>query len=465
MSKSLLFFLVLFAQSIIAQEQTFSKGQLAEDLTFLKEQLLKKHPNLYTYSSPATFDQFFQTCSQELPEQATELAFHQMISSVSKVIKDGHTLIFPSEEAINFHNEQSLFFPFHIYWDGSTLYTLQNHSEDEEIPDGSQILSINGVSSQTLMTQIMDRMMHDGHNSTYPTWVINNWFREYYSFFFGHPTSYQITFKYPGGSLWKKTIAGLNRKTIAKKKASLYPNLVKANNAAKTPGKGITLEMLAEQQTAILTIKDFHNQTLKKVYQQAFKKTIQQYFSTLKANNIQTLILDLRNNQGGAIKNGKLLLSYLMQEEFQMVEGYQKVTAKKNSQSEDRLKKSGGPMAGTYAPHADAFSGQLYVLINGGSFSNSGIVSSVLKKQNRAIFIGEETGGSKNILAGNIKNIKLPNTQIQVQIPTLQFILNSQDKKESYSGIIPDHLLQPGILNLMDRKDVVLEFTLKLIQE
>ena len=88
------FLFLLFSQTLIAQEQNFSKPQLAEDLTFLKEQLLKKHPNLFTYSSPAALDHFFQTCTQELPEQATGLAFYQMISPVSKLIKDGHTLSF-----------------------------------------------------------------------------------------------------------------------------------------------------------------------------------------------------------------------------------------------------------------------------------------------------------------------------------------------------------------------------------
>ena len=465
MSRIFLFSLLFLSQSLFAQEQTFSKEQLAEDLTFFKAQLLKRHPNLFTYSSPEAFEQFFQTCQQELPQQATDLAFYEMISPISNLIKDGHTLLFPSENTMNYHNEQSLFFPFQVYWDGATLYTVQNCSEDEEIPDGSQILSINETASEALMDRIMDRMMHDGDNTTYPSWVINNWFREYYSFYFGHPTYYQITFKYPDGSLWKKTISGLTRKAIAKNKGSLYPRLVKANRDAKGPGKGITLTLIPEQQTAILTIKDFHNQTLKKVYQQSFKKAISQYFSEIKANNIQHLLLDLRNNQGGAIKNGKILLSYLMNSDFQMVEAYQKVDARKNLATSDRLKKAKGPMAGTHAPNANAFSGDLTVLVNGGSFSNSGIVSAALERYDRAIFIGTETGGSKNILAGNIKNIKLPNTQIQIQIPTLQFQINNADKKENYSGTIPDHVIQPGIMNLMDRQDVVLEFALDLVKQ
>ena len=45
-------------------------------------------------------------------------------------------------------------------------------------------------------------------------------------------------------------------------------------------------------------------------------------------------------------------------------------------------------------PKPNNFKGKVYVLINGGSFSASSIISSNLKSTKRAIFVGEETGGA-----------------------------------------------------------------------
>ena len=99
---------------------------------------------------------------------------------------------------------------------------------------------------------------------------------------------------------------------------------------------------------------------------------------------------------------------------------------------------------GLMRPQPQAFKGQLYVLINGGSFSNSGIVSSALQHYNRAIFIGEESGGNKNIIAAYEKSIVLPNTRIKVDVPTRQFEIRERAKNTGH-GTIPNTIIKPSI--------------------
>ena len=119
---------------------------------------------------------------------------------------------------------------------------------------------------------------------------------------------------------------------------------------------------------------------------------------------------------------------------------------------------------GFHKPKNNVFNGKLFVLINGGSFSNSGIVASCLKRYKRATFIGEETGGNNKVLAGYIHEYALPNTGIQIQIPTKQFLLD-EHLPLSGQGTLPDYGVQPDLPNILNNHDKVLHFAIDLIQK
>ncbi len=87
-------------------------------------------------------------------------------------------------------------------------------------------------------------------------------------------------------------------------------------------------------------------------------------------------------------------------------------------------------------PNKEAFQGKVFVLINGGSFSASSIITAKLKNDKRAILVGEETGGANDgTVAGFYSYQKLPNSEIKFPIglvlvqPNINF---SDSKKELY---------------------------------
>ena len=146
------------------------------------------------------------------------------------------------------------------------------------------------------------------------------------------------------------------------------------------------------------------------------------------------LILDLRNNQGGEIEYGAFLLSHLIPEQFRVLDGYYQL----DPVNPLSLRKTIGDCMGIYKPKVSVFKGSLYVLINGGSFSNSGIVAACLKRYHRAIFIGEESGGNNKVLAGDANEFRLPNSSIRIEIPTKQYMLDEgMDVKGR--GTMPDY--------------------------
>ncbi|MEN0050815.1 MAG: S41 family peptidase, partial [Bacteroidota bacterium] len=221
--------------------------------------------------------------------------------------------------------------------------------------------------------------------------------------------------------------------------------------------QAISLAFNNPNSTAVLTIKDWHNHIVRKYYKQHFKKEITEIFRQIQERNIKNLIIDVRDNQGGDTKNSKLLLSYLLDQPFELVEDYK---VAKNGKVVDAK----GPQMGWHKVRKERFKGRLFVLINGGSFSNTGIFCSVLKKYNRAIFIGEETGGSEFVICGSPKTVVLPNTKVQVDIPRLQFLIKAY-KLNELSGVKPNHEIKPTIQDLINEKDVVKEFAIQLIEE
>lgn len=102
------------------------------------------------------------------------------------------------------------------------------------------------------------------------------------------------------------------------------------------------------------------NDFVKGHYQSFYKKS----FELLKGAKTKTLILDLRDNGGGTSQ-------------------------------------------------ADHFNGEVYVLINGGSFSATTLLAANLKSSGRAVFVGEETGGAYNgCVAGSLPVYTTPNSKL-----------------------------------------------------
>ncbi|MEO7176672.1 MAG: S41 family peptidase [Saprospiraceae bacterium] len=441
----LLFSFNLLAQNAKLPEATLSVDQLRTDLQYLKKNLESHHPNLFLYCSKERLDHVFDTLSNTIKQPLTELQFYKHITILSSIIKDGHTVMLPSVAGTDLHNSQSNFLPYHISLIDNRLYFDLVCTSDNLIPIESEILSINGSSSAEIIQTLSARIVRDGNNTTYPMWILSQYFREYYSYFFGHPDLFTIEYKTKNVKNLV-VIKALPKDSISFYRQSRYPSRLKEPKA----NEAITLKISPDNKVATLTIKDFHNAILKKMYHQNFKKSIDAIFEDLQRLGTPNLILDLRDNQGGDIPNGQYLLSYLLKNPFTVVQSYRKV-------QNGVLKECSGQSLGMFKPKNNAFKGKLIVLINGGSFSNTGIVAACLKRYNRATFIGEETGGSNKVLAGYTKDFSLPNTRIRIQIPTRQFMLDETLPLLGH-GTMPDHLLERSLSDVIDDMDGVMRY-------
>ena len=104
------------------------------------------------------------------------------------------------------------------------------------------------------------------------------------------------------------------------------------------------------------------------------------------------------------------------------------------------------------------------MLINGGSFSASCILSSNLQGSKRATFVGEETGGTYNgTVAGRMPLIKLPNSKLRVRVGLMLVAPHYKTDVEG-RGIFPDVAILPSLEDRLKKIDPEMNWVLEDIK-
>lgn len=430
---ALLFFVNSGRTQTYDPARLYSKEALKADLRFVRENLEKKHAGLYRYITKPALNRFFDSLENVITGPMTEQEFFNLLTLLHSRIRNGHTMFLPGDSATAY-KRRGLYLPFMVYWAEGKLTIIENNSTDSTIQPGMEIITINGTSSASIIEQLLNRMTRDGYNQTYPTWVLNHYFSAYYSFTFGQPDTFQLQLKDKAGELLMKQVAALTKDSIKHLKQIRY--------AVASNERGIYWEE-KEHHTAVLTIKTFDSDQLKEKYKQDYKKVFDSLFKQINRHQIKNLVLDLRDNQGGNFYPGQSLLSYLVSSPCRFL--------------------LDGKEATIIQPKAGRFKGKLFVLMNGGSFSNTAIVCATLKRDRKVTFIGEETGGNAHVISGDPEEFMLPNTKIKAYISTVTYRIIA-DTNDGH-GLKPDHSLQPSIEDLLTGKDPAKALVQQLIPD
>jgi hypothetical protein len=298
-------------------------------------------------------------------------------------------------------------------------------------------MAINGVSTPDCLRALIKRQIRDGYNKTYPIWILSNYFKEYYGFLYGHPDRFTITCKNSRGIVENRVVSAISKDSIRVNGNLRYPRYF-----SKSPvNQGILLELDNPMFTGILTIKTFDRDILRSQYKQEFDVEFRKAFKLLEIHGIKRLVLDLRDNQGGDFGPGITLLSYLLKSPVQYLKG----------SKEQQL----------IQPLKNGFKGDLYILVNGGSFSSTAILCSYLEQTKRGTFIGEETAGNRNLISGDPMDLVLPNTHIVCSISTVRYRIS--ERINDGHGIIPSQRIDCAVRDIISGRDPVKNFAMDLI--
>lgn len=466
----------------------FTVAQLQEDFKIFRYNLENVHTGLYFYTPKSKMDAALDAAYAKITEPMDEVAFHRILTPLLPKIANGHTIIVPSKSYFAARRSTHLLFPFVVYYDRGELYVLGNTSDEDGIKAGDKIVRINGISAKEIFTHFVKNETRDGANLTGPKATAAEAFSRLYAAHYGNPATYEMELEQSSGDTVNFAVAGLQLPAIRANREKRYGKSTKSWREMED--SALLLDI--KEEVATMTIRTFSPDMAKAVGQK-FKPFYKDAFAKIAAANVQHLIIDLRQNGGGDPMPTIELFRYLYDQPTTFYRDVTAITKKLPNpeyyDSDVFLVKAASLLAlrkrgDVYAVKQNMLSriaglqglksakpvkknlyrGKVYVLIDAGSFSATGEMAGLIKNYDRAVFIGEETGGNASMNVSGINPaLILPHTKVRAFMSLWQWDMNVNLKQKD-RGVIPDHPIRNRIQDEIEGRDAAMEFTLKLIK-
>lgn len=487
----LLVFILTINFNTNAQSLTLSIKQQNEDFTIFKGSLQEGHSGLYYFISKEVFAKKCDSIQNTFTENITLDDYYLKLRYLITTLNHGHTRInSPKKSNINYKmavlDSTKLYLPFEFIIINKKLIIKEDCSKEQLFPKYSTIKSINNINAKELINRMLQYIPADGINQTHKYYNL-------YTYYYFH---HLFSLFYPNKKGINIVLENNNRRNHTEHYIELLkPKAIENNYFAKNKTnisqyeKQLEYKSNLDNQTGYVRVSSFYKGFIEG-FGQKYETFLDSTFADIKAKNLQNLIIDLRNNEGGGDDYDKLLVNYLStipitqvksfapSRQFNFIkyainipEDLTNFIANPNAflKDETSLELKSGENKLFPIPK-NAFQGKIIVLTNGGSFSASNFVVKNLyiarknTKQN-ILFVGEENGGdiySNTLCAGMSYIIKLPNSLITIDMPLICF---DELKKDYPKKRLPDFEVFDKIEDLKNNKDSVLDFAIQICKK
>ncbi len=470
------------AQKKLADAPKISPALLIKDLQTLQKVIEQNHPSTYWYTPKDSMDYYFSSALASVKDSMSAWAFKNVVATYLANIKCGHTSVhFSPKLTKQYANYRFPQFPIQLkVWKDSAVVIGNLFTKDSILKRGTIVTAINQMPVKPLVDSLYSIISTDGNSINFKSQVLTNNFAGWYKAKFGDADSvYQISYIDSAGNASTTSInAYLPPKP---KKDSVSKSTVvtsKPKIPKPAPPKKWTLLVDSATNTAFMNLSSFSGSGLRKFIRQSFR--------TIKTRSVKNLVIDIRSNGGGNIKNSTLLSRYISDHSFKIADsvvannrGISKVPltsflnvmyyalaktviSKKEADGKFHFKRFEKHY---YAPVIkNHFDGNVYILQGGYTFSASTLFTSPIMKQKNVTIVGEESGGG---YYGNsammIPNIKLPNSGLLFRLPLYRLVIDKTRPKGN--GVIPHVMVDPSSYAIKQGFDIKLEAVKKMIQQ
>jgi len=478
----LLFWAPIMGQKKLADAPKIAPALLIKDLQTLHKILKQNHPSIYWYTPKDSMDFYFSSALASVKDSMSVWAFKNVVASYLAKIKCGHTSVhFSPKLTKQYAKYRFPQFPLQLkVWKDSAVVIGNIYTRDSVLKRGTIITAINQLPIKPLVDSIYGIMSTDGNSINFKSQVLTNNFSSWYKARFGDADSvYQISYIDSAGNSKTSSIAAY---VPPKPKKDSLSSTTAAISKPKLPKPAVpkkwTLFIDSSANTAFMRVTSFSGSGLRKFIRQSFR--------TIKTSGVKNLVVDLRENGGGNIKNSTRLSQYISDHAFKIADSVvasnrgiskvpfsnffnvvyyalaKSVISKKETDGKFHFKRFEKHY---YKPIIkNHFDGSVYILQGGYTFSASTLFTSPLIKQKNVTIVGEETGGG---YYGNsammIPNIKLPNSQLFFRLPLYRLVMDKTRPKGG--GVMPDVLVDPSSYAIKQGFDIKLETVKKMIQQ
>jgi hypothetical protein len=474
-------------KSAFSPAKKYAPEELQHDYTVYETILKANHPGLYWYTSKDSMDFYFAKGREQLNDSLTEPQFRKVLAYVTAKINCGHTTV-RSSKAWNKYSDTARLgkmFPLSMkIWDGGMVVTANLNRRDSILKRGTEILSINGKTKETLADTMFQYISTDGYNRTHKFQSLSNrgFLGSVYTMLYGIADKYTVEYKDSLGSVHTTVIPPYN--------PAADTALRRGTRTFRTATQPLSKKQIREQQlnsVRLLRIDSANKTAMMDLASFAkgygLKKFFKNSFRVLKENKINHLIIDLRSNGGGSVNNSTLITRYLINNKFKLADSLYAVKGKSPYQQYiksnfwnnffffffTKKKKEGMRHFGYYERHyfnpksKNHFKGKVYILTGGNSFSASTLFALALIKQDNVTVIGEETGGGAyGNSAWLIPDVTLPVTGVRFRLPLFRLVIDKTAPKTG-RGVQPEIFALPTVELIRKNADFKVEKAMELI--
>ncbi|MBV7272060.1 hypothetical protein I6U48_03900 [Clostridium sp. PL3] len=408
----------VFSKVTKVNESNLTEKQWMEDIDYLHKNLPKHHKNLYHDLKKEDFDKEITNLKNDIPN-LKPYEIKVRLAEIIALVKDAHT-------SLSIESDDENIYPIGLSWFGMELRVV---SADRQYKDiiGAKLTKINGINADELMGKINRVIPHEN----------GQWLRATNVRYIVMPD----VLKSLNVTTQDKTEFSFIDKDGKEKKLILAPekltssNIVRgidlapikpirAQNDTKDPNSQLYwYKYVPEDKILYFQYNQCIDREVAKEYGEKdynslpdFNEFSKGLIDEINNKDVDKFVIDLRYNPGG---NSKLMTDFVSK-----LNNIQKLKGK----------------------------GKIFVLTGRQTFSSGVWACLDLKKQTKAIFYGEPTGGNVNGY-GDIKMLTLPNSHWQISYSTKLFNL-SDDYKE---GFIPDVFVDQSFDNYMKGIDDIYE--------
>ncbi|WP_153796004.1 S41 family peptidase [Foetidibacter luteolus] len=475
-------------QTIAGRPARYAPEQLKDDIRLLKTILEANHPSLYWYTPKDTLDNYFATAINSITDSLTEFQFRNRVAWVISKIRCGHTSVrFSKAYSKRLRNVRAAQFPLLLKtWGDSIIVMGSAFKNDSIFKRGTVITSINGYGNRQLLDSMFQFISTDGYSDNFKSQLCSFNFAGYYYNAYGPSEKYLVGYIDAAGAeqtalikQYKPPVRDSTAKqdSLAKKEVPAQPVKRQEKPSPSILAKR-SLTIDTANSTAYMRLATFSNARLRRFFRRSFK--------TLRQQNIQNLVIDLRENGGGNIGNSINLQKYLSATPFRVADTV--AAPSRNLKYKKYLHPAwiywfamhftgrrdddGRIHYRWYERHLfspkekNHFNGQVYLVQGGYTFSAATMLVSGLKGQPNVTVVGEETGGgSYGNSAVYLPEITLPNSRIRVTMPVYRVVINEKAIGTKGRGILPDVSTPPSSLAIRQNIDPKMQMVLRMIKE
>lgn len=403
----------------LAAQTRYPATQLLEDLTTLETAIRTTHPDLQHSTDEAEFARAMRSLRARLDRPMTRDEAWQAFATLNPLLADGHLFVgFANWRADTDAHLASggVLFPFEVQATPGQLIIRSELGGAGSPHVGARVRSINGVDVKQITATLLARV--HGDTPAFRADLLSRRWWLYYWKMYGAPKEFAIV------------LDDAARTSLRVPGSSQKP----ATLVTEATFEGQFAFALLPCNTAQLTVRSFSWD------QQPFLDFTQDAFRKMHDAGVRRLIIDVRDNGGGDDAMWiEGILPYVATKPYRWASTYKKRVVEGHRDEGEQL---GAVVSGEidrWIPpqpdHPLRYSGELYVLIGGGTYSSAVLFANVVRDFGFGKLAG--TGGSARAdQSGGIQKAVLPNTGLAVWSP--RFILKRPSGQSQPLFLQPD---------------------------